>query len=259
MSLDSLVFQFLSAVASLILVCTGSVYILAAIPFCIIALGLIQFYYLRTSRQMRLLDIEAKAPLFSQFLETLHGVESIRAYGWTQDYLDRNVRALNNSQKPYYLMGCIQRWLTLVLDLLNAGLAVLLVIFSTTISNGSTGVLGVALYNILTLCSAFQALIKEWTQVEIALGAIRRVRSYVLTVKDENLPDENGELPDHWPTEGQITFNNVSASYKKSLGPVLSQVNLTIEAGESIAICGRTGRYVYPRMLRLRVTEISIN
>ncbi|ODA75948.1 hypothetical protein RJ55_08589 [Drechmeria coniospora] len=241
MSLDSLVFHFLSAVASIVLVCTGSLYILAAIPVCICTLGIIQAYYLRTSRQMRLLDIEAKAPLFSQFLETIQGAASIRAYGWTQDYIDRNVTALNDSQRPYYLMCCIQRWLTVVLDLFNAGLAVLLVALATTVRNGSTGVLGVALFNILTLSSAFQTLIQEWTRVEIALGAIARVKAYVKSVKDENLPGEDGDLPDFWPSEGQIVLKYISASYNSTSEPVLKDIDLNIRAGEKVAICGRTG------------------
>lgn len=242
MSLDSLVFQFLSAIASVVLVCAGSLYILAAIPICLITLGLIQAYYLRTSRQLRILDIEAKAPLFSQFLETLSGTASIRAYGWSQDYEQRHVIALNDSQKPFYLMGCIQRWLTLVLDLFNTGLAVLLIAVVVTVRTGSTGILGAALFNILTLSSAFQTLISEWTHVEIALGAIKRVRSYVRNVKDENLPDEKADVEDAWPTSGKIRFKDVSASYDPSSGQVLRRINLEVKPGEKIAICGRTGR-----------------
>lgn len=241
-SIDQAVFQFLSAIVSGVFVFLGAGYIAAAVPLCIIVLIGVQFYYLRTSRQLRLLDIEAKAPLFSQFLETVGGVACIRAYGWEQRYTERHYKVLNISQKPYYLLWCIQRWLTLVLDLLNAGLAVMLVAIATNIRSASTPFLGVALFNIVTFSSTLQTLVTAWTQLETALGAINRVRSYSKDVKDENLPNENGSVPDKWPESGTIAFNDVSASYDSSLGPVLKGVNLAIKAGEKVAICGRTGR-----------------
>ncbi|KAK2865449.1 hypothetical protein FQN49_003561 [Arthroderma sp. PD_2] len=216
-SLDQFVFQFLATIVSGVFVFIGAGYIAAAIPLCILALFVVQFFYLRTSRQLRLLDIEAKAPLFSQFIETVRGVVCIRAYGWTGNYTERHYRALNISQKPYYLLWCIQRWLTLVLDLLNAGLAIILVAVATNVRNASTPFLGVALFNIVTFSSTLQTLVTAWTQLETALGAINRVRSYLKDVKDENLPSENGSVPEDWPQSGAITFKNVSASGKSSL------------------------------------------
>ncbi|GJN69161.1 hypothetical protein PLICBS_003208 [Purpureocillium lilacinum] len=240
-SIDSFIFQFMSAIVSAVFVFIGSGYVAAAIPACLALLILLQFYYLRTSRQLRLLDIEAKAPLFSQFLETVNGIACIRAYGWTQNYSDRNYNALNASQKPFYLLYCIQRWLTLVLDLFNAGVAIMLVGIATNIQNGSTSFLGVALFNIVTFSSTLQTLVTAWTQVEMALGAINRIRSFVKTVKDENVATEIEEVPEEWPQHGAISFTNVSASYETSSEPVLKDISFSIQPGEKIAICGRTG------------------
>ena len=47
----------------------------------------LQKYYLRTSRQMRLLDLEAKSPLYSHFIESLAGLVEIRAFGWGENFL----------------------------------------------------------------------------------------------------------------------------------------------------------------------------
>lgn len=78
----------------------------------------LQKYYLRTSRQMRLLDLEAKSPLYSHFIESLQGLGTIRAFGWAEEFNKKNLQILNISQKPYYLLFCIQKWLALILDLL---------------------------------------------------------------------------------------------------------------------------------------------
>ncbi|KFY91854.1 hypothetical protein V498_05291 [Pseudogymnoascus sp. VKM F-4517 (FW-2822)] len=269
-SIDETVSQFLSVIVSAIFIFIGSGYIVAVLPLCIIALGLIQVYYLQTSRQLRLLDIEAKAPLFSQFLETVNGVSCIRAYGWSQEYMEQNYEALNRSQKPYYLLWCVQRWLTLVLDLLNAGVATLVVALATNLEGGgstgflgvallnagvatlvvalatnleggSTGFLGVALFNIVIFSSTLQGLVTAWTQVETALGAINRIRSFILNVENENQEGEVGTVPDDWPLKGGIVFEDITASYEVSLGPVLKEISFSIRPGEKIAICGRTG------------------
>ncbi|KAH7305780.1 ABC transporter [Stachybotrys elegans] len=241
LALDRTVFQVLFSLASAVLVFIASGYVAAMIPLCIILLGLIQFYYLRTSRQLRLLDIESKAPLFDLFLEATTGAVSIRAYGWSATFISRHKHALNASQKPYYLLWCIQRWLTLVLDLFNAGLAILLVSIALHVSQSSTGFLGVALYKIVSLGTTLQTLIAQWTQLEMALGAILRIRSYVSLVEDENLPGEDSPLPADWPASGEITVRNVCASYDSSRPDILRNVSFTIMPGEKVAICGRTG------------------
>ncbi|KAJ3498687.1 hypothetical protein NLG97_g930 [Lecanicillium saksenae] len=241
-AIDSTLFQLLSAIVSTVLVFIGSGYVAAAIPACILVLGFLQLYYLRTSRQLRLLDIEAKAPLFSKFLETLNGISSIRAYGWAKCSRDSLTSALNVSQKPYYLMWCIQRWLTLVLDLLVAGIGFILVAIATTVQDkGSTGFLGVALFNVVTFSSTLQSLVQSWTQMETALGAINRIVAYAKNVKDENMAIETGRVPADWPSRGQITFQNVSAGYETGSESVLTNINFSIAPGEKVAICGRTG------------------
>lgn len=82
---------------------------------------------LGTSRQMRHLDLEAKSPLYRHFTETGSGVVTIRAFGWEEAFLQENQKLLDYSQKPYYLLFCIQRWLAVVMDLFVAGIAVVLV------------------------------------------------------------------------------------------------------------------------------------
>ncbi|CAG7948068.1 unnamed protein product [Penicillium nalgiovense] len=101
-SLDQTIVQLLSTIMSAVILFIGSGYVAIAIPLCIVVIVAIQMFYLRTSRQLRILDIEAKAPLFSQFLETLRGISSIWAFGWTSHYVESVYDSLNVSQKPYY-------------------------------------------------------------------------------------------------------------------------------------------------------------
>jgi ABC-type multidrug transport system fused ATPase/permease subunit len=108
--------------------CISAGYFAATVPPVILSVWVLQKYYLRTSRQIRLLDLEAKSPLYSHFIESLSGLVTIRAFGWGPNFQDLNLALLDVSQKPYYLLLCIQRWLALILDLIVAGLAVILMV-----------------------------------------------------------------------------------------------------------------------------------
>lgn len=116
---------FIAAVLCLALFLIGgglmaatATYSLPMIPVVISILYVVQRFYLRTSRQLRHLDLEQKAPLYTHFQETLSGLPSIRAFGWVDQFRSKNSDLLDRSQRPVYLLLCIQTWLALVLDLL---------------------------------------------------------------------------------------------------------------------------------------------
>lgn len=174
----------------------------------------LQKFYLRTSRVIRLLEIELKAPLQSQLLEVLTGLLTLRAFGWTEHYEERNKRALTASQQPYYLLFCLQRWLNLVLDLLVAAIAILVVSIATTIArNSNTGFLGVALFNIVNFSGSLQQLIAQWTTLETSIGALSRIKSFVEDTPRESINKESENSPDDCSKEGRISFVDVSGNH----------------------------------------------
>ncbi|KAK2813402.1 hypothetical protein FQN50_000718 [Emmonsiellopsis sp. PD_5] len=206
---------FILCIAQLVLIAVSSKYAAISFPFCILAFYLIQKFYLRTSRQLRFMDIEAKSPLFSQFVEALSGLATVRAFGWEKQLEQRNKKLLDISQKPFYLLWAIQRWLTVVLDLVVAATAVLLMILVVMLRGSfSAGYVGVALVNIITFNQGIKLLITYWTMLETHIGAIARIQNFQEITPSENLPTECQEPPIDWPTHGAITFRNVSAGYK---------------------------------------------
>ncbi|WEW60177.1 hypothetical protein PRK78_005662 [Emydomyces testavorans] len=228
------------------------------IPFTLPVIYLIQNVYLRTSRQLRHMDLEAKSPIYSHFLETLNGLSTIRAFGWQQSLKNINIRLLDASQKPYYLLFSAQRWLNLVLDLLVAALATILVSLAFTLRHStSPGLLGAALNTILVLNQSLQRLITSWTSMETSLGAIARVKSLIASTPTENQPGEDRKPPATWPNRGEIQFESVSASYD-GVCMALSGITMRIKPGEKIGICGRTGSGKSSLVLALlRLLDIS--
>ena len=227
--------------AQVILIGVSSVYAAISFPFLLAGLYLVQKFYLRTSRQLRFLDLEAKSPLYSQFVEMMSGLVTIRAFGWQRALEQKNADLLDYSQKPYYLLWAVQRWLTLVLDMMVAAIAVLLIVLVVTLRGFlSPGFAGVALVNIVMFSQQLRLLMTFWTQMETHIGAISRVRAFNTGTETENRPEETEAVPSTWPSRGAIDFQSVSATHDGS-HMVLKDVSLSIAAGQKVAICGRTG------------------
>lgn len=159
--------------------------------------------------------IEATAPLFSHFIESLSGITTIRSFGWMPAFTTKNKKLLDASQKPYYLLLCIQRWLVLILDLIVASLAVVLVGMAVALrSKLNAGFLGLALVNMMSLSHSLTNLVQHWTSLETSIGAISRIKTFSENTPSEASPGEDGN-PDHtWPTRGAFRFEGVSASYE---------------------------------------------
>lgn len=224
-----------------------------SLPFSVVIVYIVQKVYLRTSRQLRILELESRAAVFSSFLETVQGATTIRAFGWEVPIANNNIVTLDGSQRPFYLLLCLRRWLNVVLNLLIAGIAVGTIWLAVDVFRGSTtgGQIGVALNVILVANVTLLNLVEAWTNLEISLGAVARLKEVdATTPSEEEQQQAAGEahgyrdedvLPRSWPSTGAIDFQNVNAAYKKDTPLVLKSLDLTIKPGQTVVICGRTG------------------
>ncbi|TQV95962.1 ABC transporter [Cordyceps javanica] len=230
--------NLLGAAAEAALIATGSPYMAATVPFLIAAVYVLQKVYLRTSQQLRLLELETRGPLYSNFLETLEGLSTIRAFGWELSCKKSCQAFLDRSQRPTYLLMCIQTWLNMVLDLIVAAEATIVVLLALLLrSSTNPALLGVSLNNILSFNASLASVIGGWTLFETSLGAIARLRAFEENVKPEDHPREVREPPASWPAEGKIEMRDVTASHRPgSVG--IKGASLEIEAGLKIGVCG---------------------
>lgn len=234
--------SLLACIAQGVMIAHGSGYMSIVIPFCITVLYAIQAFYLRTSRQIRLLSLEAKAPLYDHFLQTIDGGATIRALQWQDRFTKVNEELLDLSQKPFYALYSVQQWLQVVLDLLVAALATLLTALVLFVTNKTTsGSVGVALVNLLSFNTSLTQLITNWMQLETSLGAISRTKEFVTN------PDHQAAEAVEDRSRGQellaktVEFRDVSAFYGAGEELVLKNVTLYLEGGQRVGICGRTG------------------
>lgn len=234
-----------AVIANGALVLPGSSYVAAAIPVTLLFIYILQKVYLRTSRQLRHHDLQAAAPLNTHILEIIDGLATIRAFGWRDAYRDTGIALVDDSQRPHYLLYCVQRWLQLILDLYVAALAVLLVTLGVLLPAASSkGGMALALTNMVGLGGSLANLVSSWTSLETSLGALARIKDFETDTPQEAAPDQPETLPSPpWPSKGELEFKDATASYTALPGsaPAVDHVSLKIRNGEKVAICGRTG------------------
>lgn len=166
----------------------------------------------------------------------------MRAFSWEAPFKEKYLDLLDASQRPYYLLFCIQRWLGVVLDLMVAVLVTIIMVLVVKLrSQLSPQLVALALLNIMSFSQSLAHVIQDWTQLETSFGAVARVETFCAETQSENLPSEVSPVPENWPSRGHVTIENLVASYMPGGEPVLRGVSLDIPAGSKVGICGRSG------------------
>ncbi|KAF6809553.1 ABC multidrug transporter [Colletotrichum sojae] len=251
MSLLNAVIALFDSIAMGAVIAVASPYMAISYPFMIALCWIIQKFYLRTSRQLRLLDLESKSPLYTHFLDTIKGVATIRAFGWTGKDISHNQHLLDTSQRPAYLLAMIQQWLVVTMQLMVACVAVVLVALATQL-RANSGFTGASLVTLMSWGETIAMLIRFYTQLETSIGAVARIKTFSEKVKPESLEGEDIEPSEEWPENGAVELKGVSASYGneqekspdgESTPPSLALKDLTfsIQPRQKVALCGRTG------------------
>ncbi|KAF4770080.1 hypothetical protein HAV15_011453 [Penicillium sp. str.  len=242
----STLFSITQVIGQMAVMLTASPYLAVTFPFLAALLYVLQKFYLRTSRQLRLLDLEAKSPLYTHFLDIVRGITTLRAFGFIREDVQKNARLLTSSQRPSCLLLMIQEWLNVVLDVVVMILAVALTTFAVRFHSNSAFA-GAALYSLLSFGENLAGIVLFWTKLETSLGAIARLKTFNETVTPEDRDEEDIDAPEQWPQCGVVELKGVSARYSaeeqndETTSLALRNIQLTINSREKIAICGRTG------------------
>lgn len=220
MNFLQLMFAIFGVIVDIGIIASGSRYTPAIIPFLFVFFYILQHFYLRTSRQLRHLDLETKSPLYTLFTETSNGIAHIRAFRWSQQYTTHSITLLDQSQKSVYNMYSVQQWIQLVVDLVVMFVAVSVVALALLL-RGSPGTtqpgVGLALINLISFSQVSAHYINRWVEIETSLGAIGRVKSFSEKTpleEEDGLTPELSEQLANWPTQGRVTFTHMNAKYK---------------------------------------------
>ena len=100
--------------------------------------------------------------------------------------------------------------------------------------------MGLALIYVIQASLSTQYAVRKASDVENFMTSVERVMTYTKLdsepgYKVQRLP------PEHWPHEGNITFQDVSLTYYPGGPQVLKKINLSIKGGTKVGVAGRTG------------------
>lgn len=172
-------------------------------------------YYFQVSRQLRCENTAAKAALSTHMSETVIGLRHIRAFGWASRKLRESNTTLRQSQRLFFNVLSIERWLHLMLDF-TKGASILSLVLLAILRPTSISASSVALCLILiTTCSDGLAyLAEDCTMVGDCLDAFARFNNFVKSIPREmDTPLPRRMMPRAWPAEGRVMLSGVSAKY----------------------------------------------
>ncbi|XP_070149139.1 ATP-binding cassette sub-family C member 4-like isoform X2 [Polyergus mexicanus] len=199
--------------------------------------------YLRTVQNLKRLEGISKSPLFSHVNTTLNGLPTIRSTG-IEKMMRNKFDALQDTHNGvwYQILTCGTAF-AIILDtiacLFIACLSYSFILIDENDSISGSEV-GLTISQSLTLTGGLEYGIKQIIETFSLMTAVERILQYT------NLPAESAVISDDpplptWPSQGQLTFKDVSMKYDKNDPFVLKNLNFSIEPGWKIGVVGRTG------------------
>ncbi|OAA80536.1 ABC transporter [Akanthomyces lecanii RCEF 1005] len=198
-----------------ILIVLGSPAVLIGYPVFSIILLRLQRIFIRTAVQLRAMAMEGRNPLNKHFKETLDGLVTTRAFGWSESSISLNDELLDKSQQSSYLSAMLQTWLKTMLNLCIAVVASVFVAIASQLPT-STGLVGVALVTFMSAGEMLGNVIQSYTALQTSAVALNRLKFLQDGVPREDEPEKNLYPPECWPAEGEVHLEAVSAAYKTS-------------------------------------------
>ncbi|KAI8320345.1 hypothetical protein GQ54DRAFT_298726 [Martensiomyces pterosporus] len=234
---------------SLVSAITTLVVISSAVPLFIVVGSLmllvyarITWHFMQSQRETKRLESTSFAPLISLYSEMISGVESIRAFGMHQAYVDEMVKRFSEYVTSDYLFRGTRRWLGSRMGIVSS-----LVSFSTTvfilinIEAFSSSLAGFILIYAVNFWMDSVSVIRRYSNLELSLNAVERVGQY-LEIEQEAASKSSAanKPPQGWPRTGQVDVKGLVAGYLKGT-PVLHGLDFSVRHGEKIGVVGRTG------------------
>lgn len=189
--------------------------------------------------------IQSSAKEQSNFLENIRGMQTIKLFGNESQrqgiWQNRYAEVINSEIRLGRLNISFESFNQLLFGLEN----VLVIYFAAIMVMANSLSVGMVLAFIAykgQLTSRFANLIEQIIQFKMMRLHLDRIADIALTEQEANREgeatfshNEDGE------PKGQLTLENICFSYSDDQAPILNKINLSLEAGDSIAITGPSG------------------
>ncbi|KZW01126.1 hypothetical protein EXIGLDRAFT_719505 [Exidia glandulosa HHB12029] len=199
-------------------------------------------FYRRNSVEVKRLESVLRSSLYSSYIETMNGISTVRATRQEPRFIHKTELAIDDQNRAAFLQYSIMVWLGLRINVfgnfLILGIGLLAVGERTDISPAKVGVV---LSYTLSITQFLSEIVTSFAAVEQAMNGAERMITYgELPAEGSTIPDQKPPPPS-WPSEGGITFKNVTMAYREGLPDVLHGISFSVKPGEKVGIVGRTG------------------
>ncbi|KAG0280643.1 Multidrug resistance-associated protein 1 [Linnemannia gamsii] len=246
-AIDEVIYWGVRLTTSVIIISVSTPMFLITLPVFVVAVAVIQKYYLASSRAVKRIFHVTKSPVFQNFNETLNGVTTIRAMGLQERFKAGNVELLLTHVNAHVAYSYCIRWLEVRLQSLSA-VVILVVAVGFVVSAGEDmdpATAGLALSFTLSITQEINYLVRNYCETQNLLVSVERMCEYTDLEAEapETLPlDPRVESMAAWPPKhGVIEFVNYSTRYREGMDLVLKNISFKVGAAEKIGIVGRTG------------------
>ena len=171
--------------------------------------------------------------------EVLHSVRAVKIFAG-QDYENNRFQDSNERNRRLHMRLVVSGGIGGVLTNLLMGIGVASVVFFATLENIRPAALG-DFVSFLTAMVFIVRPLRSLTSVNAVIQRGVAAGSSVFEVLDEPVERDTGTYTPPTRCRGDIEFQQVEFSYPKGEGPVLHDINLSIPAGEVVAVVGRSG------------------
>lgn len=169
--------------------------------------------------------------------ETIEGYRVVRTFGGEQYEREKFTRVINNNQRRELKMVVTDTLGSSVVQLLAAiPIALTLYIATAPGSQISAGSFAAMVAAMLSLLRPLRRLSRINTMIQKGVAGA----ASVFNLLDEAPEVDNGRIP-LTRASGHIEFRDIHFRYAQSERDILSNINLKIQPGETVALVGRSG------------------
>uniref|UniRef100_A0A665UGW4 Cystic fibrosis transmembrane conductance regulator n=1 Tax=Echeneis naucrates TaxID=173247 RepID=A0A665UGW4_ECHNA len=281
-TIDDMLPLVLFDLIQLTLIVTGAIFtvsiirpyiFIAAIPLALIFV-ILRKYFLRTGQQLKLLEAEARSPIFSHLIISLKGLWTIRAFG-RQTYFEMLFhKALNTHTATWFHYLATLRWFLFRCDMIFVLFFSAAAFIAVGTNQDKPGEIGIIVALAMLILGTFQWAVITSITVDGLMRSVDRVFKFIDLPSEEPRPGKSGgkgdliidnpQAQDCWPNRGQMNVQGLTVKYTEAGRSVLSDISFSVDGGQSVGLLGRTGSgksTLLSALLRLASTdgEISID
>lgn len=214
---------------------------LSIIAIIVLSLALVPLAYVRRMIKNVVQEtIKENATIINKYNETYSGNKTIASYNLQQGMYNKYDTTLRRLFKLGIKMTQKTAWLTPLMHItVSIGVAAVIGFGSYLIVNGTitSGNFVSFITALIMLYNPIKNIGKSFNAVQLSFMAIERITE-ILELKPEIFDKPNGiELTE---VKKSIKFENVNFEYDKGV-PVLSNINLDVPAGTTVALVGNSG------------------